>query len=297
MFVDSSNNVYFTCNNRIYVIGRSAVLRTFTGTGDGGSGGDGGSATSAQLNGPQGVIVDSLTGNVFVADSNNNKIRKISSAGIITTYAGVGTYGYSGDNGAATSAELAIPQGIAIGNDGNLYIADYSNHVIRLVTTTGIITTIAGNGVISTTDDGRMDSGDGGKATSAQLHCPAGVAFDTAGNNLYIADSLNSAIRLVTSAGIITTYAGTLASGGYSGDGGPADSAQLGTPEAVVWDGASSSLYIADGNNNNVRLVSSDGIITTFAGTGIGGSSGDGGPASNAQLNTPWAVALDAKGR
>ena len=140
-----------------------------------------------------------------------------------------------------------------------------------------------------------MDSGDGGKATSAQLHCPAGVAFDTVGNNQYIADSLNSAIRLVTSAGIITTYAGTLASGGYSGNGGPATSAHLGTPEAVVWQ--SGSLYIADGAKNSVRLVSSDGIITTFAGTGTRGSSGDGGPASNAKLNNPWAVALDAKGR
>ena len=288
MFVDSSNNVYFTCNNRIYVIGRSAVLRTFTGTGAGGSGGDGGSATSAQLNGPQGVIIDSLTGNVFVADSNNQKIRKISSTGIITTYAGVGTKGYSGDNGAATSAKLSVPQSIVIGNDGMLYIADYSNHVIRLVTTTGIITTIAGTGTLG-------HSGDGGMATSATLHSPSGVAFDTAGNNLYIADSLNSAIRLVTSAGIITTYAGTLASGGYSGNGGPATSAHLGTPEAVVWQ--SGSLYIADGAKNSVRLVSSDGIITTFAGTGTRGSSGDGGPASNAKLNNPWAVALDAKGR
>ena len=251
-----------------------------------GSSGDGGKALNAQLNHPQGLTGDT-SGNLYIADTNNNKIRLVSRAGIISTIVGMGMVGSSGDGGAAIAAQLNSPIGVAIDGFGNMYIVDSNNNKIRMVSTsTSIITTIAGTGI-----SGHI--GDGGSAISAQLNSPQGIALDTVGN-LYIADGNNEKIRLVTSAGIITTYAGT-GTYGASGDGGPATSALLGYPQSVAWHTASSSLYIAA--DQKVRLVNSAGIITTFAGTGAAGYSGDGGPATNAKLYTPWAVALDAKGR
>jgi sugar lactone lactonase YvrE len=210
----------------------------------------------------------------------------VSAAGIIATVAGNGSFGYSGDGGPATSAQLAYPYGVALDASGNLYIADYLNSRIRKVSAEGIITTVAGNGSAGY-------SGDGGPATSAQLGLPSGVAVDASGN-LYVADNLNNRIRKVSAAGIITTVAGN-GSIGYSGDSGPATSAQLSTPTGVAVD-ASGNLYIADTNNYRIRKISAAGIITTVAGNGTLGCSGDGGPAANAQLSRPDGVAVDASG-
>ena len=265
----------FICSTQSYIT--TSVQVTIAGTGEYGSSGDGDAATSAQLNNPWGIAVD-ISGNVFVADAFNSKIRRVSSTGIITTFAGTGDGGSSGDGGAATSAQLNYPYGIALNTrSGNLYIADYWNQKIRLVTSAGIITTIAGSG------------------TDATFYWPTGIAVDAVLDNLYITDG-NNIIRMVTSAGIITTFAGTSDySEGVSGDGGAATSTILNYPVAVAWDNISGSLYIVDGNNA-IRLVTSDGIITTFAGTGTWGSTGDGGPATSAQLNGPQGIAVDAQG-
>jgi sugar lactone lactonase YvrE len=211
----------------------------------------------------------------------------VTPGGIITTVAGNGIAGYSGDGGAATSAQLYHPYGVAVDAAGNLYIADTSNHRIRRVTPGGIITTVAGNGIAGY-------SGDGGAATSAQLSYPDGMAVDAAGN-LYIADNGNRRIRRVTPGGIISTVAGN-GTRGYSGDGGAAASAQLYAPSGVAVD-AVGNLYIADAGNNRIRRVTPGGIITTVAGNGIAGYSGDGGAATSAQVNYPWGVAVAAQGR
>lgn len=263
------------------------VITTVAGNGSEGYSGDGGPATSAELATPYAVAVDSA-GNIYIVDSLNNRIRKVSAAtGVITTVAGNGTAGYSGDGGAATSAELNQPNGMAVDNAGNLYIADTANQRIRKVTaSTGIITTVAGNYT-------EGFSGDGGPATSAELAAPYAVVVDSAGN-LYIADDSNNRIRKVNaSTGIITTVAGNGASG-YSGDSGLATSAELDGPEGVAVDGAG-NLYIADTANQRIRKVTtSTGIITTVAGNGIEGFSGDDGPATSAELAGPTAVASDS---
>jgi uncharacterized protein (TIGR03437 family) len=286
--LDASGNLYIADqnNNRIRKVSATGIITTVAGNGAEGYSGDGGSATSAQLNVPFGVAVDA-SGNIYIADSNNNRIRKVSATGIITTVAGNGAQGYSGDGGSATSAQLNFPYGVAVDASGNLYIADKFNERVRRVSATGIITTVAGNGA-------QGYSGDGGLATSSQLNTPIGVAVDASGN-LYIADEINERIRKVSAAGIITTVAGNGALG-YSGDGGLATSAQLATPTGVAVD-ASGNLYVADYNNSRVRKVSAAGIITTMAGKGTNGAfgyAGDGGPATSAQLAIPTGVALDA---
>ena len=264
------------------------IITTVAGNGTQGYSGDGGAATSAELSFPYGVPVDA-SGNIYIADSFNNRIRKVSPNGIITTVAGNGTQGYSRDGGAATSAELGQPFGVAVDGSGNIYIADVVNNRIRMVTaSTGIITTVAGNGTLGS-------SGDGGAATSAELLDPTGVALDGSGN-LYIADRANDRIRKVTaSTGIITTVAGN-GTQGYSGDGGAATSAELSGPFAVTVD-ASGNIYIADEYNQRIRKVTvSTGIITTVAGNGTQGYSGDGGAATSAELSNVLSVAVDASG-
>jgi trimeric autotransporter adhesin len=289
VIVDSAGNLFIadSGNNRIRKVSGSGIITTVAGTGSSGSSGDGGPATSAQLLFPYGAAVDSA-GNLFIADSDNHRIRKVSTSGIITTVAGTGSAGFSGNGGQATSAQLYYPDWIVVDSAGNLYIADSYNSCIRKVSASGIITTVAGTG----SSDGY--SGDGGPATSAELYWPEGVALDSAGN-LFIADSGNSCIRKVSTSGIISTVAGTGSSIGYSGDGGQATSAQFNYPYGVNVDSAG-NLFIVDTWNNRIRKVSTSGIITTVAGNGSFGYGGDGGPATSAQINSSYGVAVDSAG-
>jgi uncharacterized protein (TIGR03437 family) len=277
--VDSAGTLYIADwqNNRIRKVA-NGVITTAVGTGARGFSGDGGPAASAQLAYPQGVAVDSA-GNLYIADSSNSSIRKVTN-GVIATVAGNGTFGFSGDGGPATSAQLNGPTGVAVDSGGNLYIADQFNQRFRKVSN-GVITTVAGGG---------SSIGDNGPATSAQF-APSGIAVDIAGN-LYIADWQSHRIRKVTN-GVIATVAGN-GTQGFSGDNGPATSAQLNFPEGVAVDSAG-NLYIADEGNNRIRKVS-DGVITTVAGNGARGFSGDGGPATSAQLDLPAGVAVDSAG-
>jgi sugar lactone lactonase YvrE len=261
------------------------IISTVAGNGTPGDSGDGGPATSAELHYPNAVVVDGA-GNFYIADAGNNRIRKVNPSGVITTIAGNGTAGYSGDGGLATSAELDSPSGVAVDGAGNVYIVDAYNQRIRKVNASGIITTVAGNGTAGY-------GGDGGPATSAELDYPSRLSADRAGN-LYVADTLNERIREVNTSGIITTVAGNGAYG-YSGDGGPATSAELDYPTDVAVDGAG-NLYIADADNSRIREVNASGIITTIAGNGTAGYSGDGGLATSAELDSPSGVAVDGAG-
>jgi len=337
--MDAAGNLYIADSYRIRKVSSSGIISTVAGNGMPGSSGDGGPATSASLNSPAAVAVDAA-GNLYVADTLNNRVRKVGPSGIISTVAGNGTQGFSGDGGPATSASLANPWGVALDAAGNLYIADYRNNRIRKVSPTGIITTVAGGGTAYPGDGGPATSaslpvpwgvaadaagnlyiasdgsrirkinssgiigtvagngaigfsGDGGPATSAALYEPSGVAVDAAGN-LYIADTWNQRIRKVSPSGIISTVAGNKAYK-FAGDGGPATSASLSRPGGVAVD-AVGNLYIADKMNNRIRKVSPSGIISTVAGNGTEGFSGDGGPATSASLNWPAAVAVDAAG-
>jgi hypothetical protein len=285
--VDAAGNLFIadSGNNRVRKVTSGGVISTVAGNGTLGFSGDGGPATSAQLTSPYDLAVDTA-GNLFIADERNNRVRKVTPGGVISTVAGNGTGGFSGDGGPATSAELNIPYGVAVDTGGNLFIADTFNNRIRKVTPGGVINTVAGNGT-------QGFSGDGGPATSAQLHLPTGVAVDTAGN-LFIADRNNHRIRKVTPSGVISTVAGN-GTGGFSGDGGPATSAQLNYPTGVAVDTAG-NLFIADSSNSRVRKVTSSGVISTVAGNGTQGFSGDGGPATSAQLLNPTGVAVDTAG-
>ncbi len=247
--------------------------------------GDGGPATAAGLSDPSGLAVGP-DGSLYIADSMNTRIRRVGPDSIITTVAGTGTVGSSGDGGLATQAQLNYPMDIAVGSDGSLYIADSMNSRIRRVGPDGIISTAAGNGK-------EGFSGDGSPATQAQLFRPFGLAVGPDGS-LYIADSYNGRIRRVAPDGIITTVAGN-GIRGFSGDGGPATSAQMYTPYALAV-GLDGSLYISDISTYRIRRVGLDGIITTVAGNGIAGHSGDGGPATLAQLYYIRRIALGPDG-
>jgi uncharacterized protein (TIGR03437 family) len=286
---DSAGNFYIadTRNYRIRKVTRTGIVTTVAGNGQLGSSGDSGLAVNATLNQPNGVAVDNV-GNLYLSDTLNHRIRKVNPAGIITTIAGTGHSGFSGDGGAATQAKLNTPVGLTLDKDGNLLIADTNNHRIRKLTlSTGILTTIVGNGYGS--------GGDGGSAEQAQLNYPTSVAQDQAGN-LYVADTGNHQVRKVTTAGIISRYAGT-GSSGFSGDGGVATLARLGAPGGLAVD-TTGALYVADQLNHRVRKVAADGLITTVAGNGNTSSqTGDeGGSATTATLNTPAGVALDQMG-
>lgn len=258
------------------------------GNGAAGFSGDGGTAAAAELNAPMGVAVDGW-GNVYIADSKNNRIREVAAAtGAISTVAGDGAPGFSGDGGAATAAELNDPEGVAIDAvTDNLYIADTGNARVRVVSAeTGSITTIAGGGT------GAAGNGDNGPATAATLQQPVALAFDT-NRNLYIADAADARVRAVNlGSGIITTYAGD-GTAGFNGDGETAATAELNEPSGLAVD-AANDLYIADAGNDSVRFVaSSNDAVSTVVGNGTAGYAGDGGAATSAELNAPRAVALD----
>ena len=290
--VDSAGNLYVADagNNRIRKIAAATgVISTVAGNGSGSFAGDGGVATSASLASPSGVAVDSA-GNLYVADTGNHRIRKITAAtGIISTVAGNGPYLYAGDGGAATSASLSYPKGVAVDSAGNFYVADSGHNLIRKVTAaTGLITTVAGNGRCCYT-------GDGGAATSASLFSPSSVTIDQTGN-LYVADSYNHRIRKITAAtGIISTVAGN-DTYGFTGDGGAATSASLYIPMGVAVDNAG-NLYVADSSNGRIRKITmATGVITTVAGNNSSGFTGDGGPATSASLQYPAGITIDSAG-
>ena len=276
-------------NNRVFQLSPSGILSVVAGSGLPGYSGDGGPAVNAALNAPLGVAIDGA-GNIYIGDSLNYVVRKVSTSGIITTVAGNGRAGYSGDGGSATAAELR-PGDIVLDATGNLFIADNLNNVVRKVSLSGIITTVAGNGT-------KGYSGDEGLATAAELATYSGglfggLAVDGSGN-LYIADYANFRIRQVSPDGMIHTVAGT-GEFGESGDGGPATAAELCAPNGVSVDGAG-NLFIAETCNiGRIRKLSPDGNITSVAGNGDEGDSGDGGPATSAALN-PETVVVDPAG-
>jgi len=391
--LDGAGNIYSAAWGRVQKVSANGTVSTIAGAGVTGFAGDGGPAINALFHGVSGVAVDS-TGNILLADSLNHRIRRISTAGIITTIAGTGVEGFSGDGGLATAAMLNRPEKVAVDGAGNIYISDCFNYRVRKISTDGVIRTIAGigfagfytdgpavarslgwpqgitvdgagtvyiadlgsNSVRRVSTDGMMTrvagnftpgrSGDGGAATAAQLNHPVVVAFDPAGG-YYIADDRNHSVRRVSSGGVISTIAGTgtcgysnpgtaardamlctpsgLAAGaggtvyisqfsgsvvqkvsggvisnfagkdhqpGFSGDGGQAVDAQLAAPQGIAMDSAG-NVYIADMLNHRVRKVAPNGIITTVAGNGTAGFSGDNGAAVNASLNLPYAVAVD----
>jgi len=301
--VDASGNIYFVdgAANVARRIDRSTgIISTIAGTFLGFNvndptplAGDGGPAGASHLYVPMGIRTDAA-GNVYIVESGNCVIRKITaSSGIIITIAGKGngSFGYAGNNGLATAAELYNPYDVAIDQSGNIYIADTQNHAIRKITaSTGIITTIAGKG-----PGNKGYAGDNGMAIDAHLDTPQGVALDAAGN-LYIVDAGNHAVRKVNmDTGVITTIAGT-GDYGYAGDGGPATSARLYAPTKVAVDIAG-DIYIADQGNHVIRKINVvSGIINTLAGSGTPGYSGDGGPAVAAKLFSPQGVAVDGDG-
>ncbi len=244
---------------------------------------DGKPATSAALSLPRFVAVDKK-GNLYIADY-DHRIRKVNAkTKVITTIAGNGIAGFSGDGGPAKSARLSYPVGIVFDQEGNLLFSDSGNNRIRKIDTQGVIGTIAGNG------NWGFD-GDGGAATAASLAQPFGLALDAAGN-LYICDQGNNRIRMVDTQGIITTVAGN-GIAGYAGDGGPATQASVNFPYAAIVD-SSGNLYIGDYYNLVVRKVDTQGTITTFAGNGLGGCNGDGGPATAATIGAPGGFAIVA---
>ncbi|HEY2459680.1 MAG TPA: Ig-like domain repeat protein [Candidatus Acidoferrum sp.] len=266
----------------ILALSPGGKIQVVAGNGQTGFSGDNGSAESATLEFPVALAADSA-GNVYFADRDNHRIRKMDTSGTITTVAGSGLQGFWGDNGPATKAGLDSPSGIAVDAAGNIFIADTRNNRIRVVSGS-TITTIAGNGAPGF-------SGDGAAALAASLRFPRGIALDASGA-VYVADTGNHVVRKI-SAGIITTVAGNGLEG-FSGDLGPATSANLASPVGLAVD-AAGNLYIADTGNRRVRFVSG-GVITTLAGNGVQAYSGDGGSAASASLARPVGLSLDASG-
>jgi len=272
------NRVLKLANGILSVAANTSQVASFSG--------DGGPATAAGLNGPQGLAFDSQ-GDLFIADTGNERIREIIPNGNIITVAGNGTAGFSGDGGPATNASLDYPAGIAVNSAGYIFFADDLNQRIRMISPQGVISTVAGDGAAGYT-------GDGISATSAALNFPEGVALDAAGN-LYIADNYNCRIRKVSVNGLITTVVGN-GTPGYNGDGIPASSAAIDGPTRVGFDHNGNLLVVDSGNQRIRRVDKNTGIISTIAGTGTMGYSGDGGPATAGDLNIPHSIFPDSDG-
>ena len=286
--LDKAGNLFITDfhNNVVRKVSATGIITTIAGNHTVGYSGDGGPATAAQLNGPWGIATDA-SGNVYISDKENHAIRKINSAGIITTIAGNGKPGYSGDKGAATAALLNHPLGLAIDNSSNIYVADNSNTAVRKINSAGIITTFAGNHIAGY-------SGDGGPATAACFKNIRYVACD-GNNNVFISDTWNSVIRKVNPAGIVSTIAGNYTMK-YNGDGGPATAAAIYFPVGITV-ASDGNLYVADNHNHVIRKIDNQAYISTVVGNGTRGASGDGGPATAAQLTNPTSIVIDATGK
>jgi sugar lactone lactonase YvrE len=294
VIADNNGNVYFTdgssTNYSIRKVDANGIISRFAGNNTAGYSGDGGPATAAAINNPWGLAFD-ISGNMLISDVSNRVIRKVSTNGTISTIAGIaGSYGFSGDGGPATSAQLGAPAGLCTDASGNIYIADPGKHVIRKIAPNGIISTIAGIG------GSNGYNGNGGPATAALLNSPYDVCIDAAGN-LYVADKGNHAIRKISTSGIISTVAGIGGSlnYGFTGDGGNATSAKLNNPQSVSVDVAG-NLYFSDYTNNRIRKVNAAGIISTIGGNGQSAVLGDGpdfyggdyGVATSASIGAPY---------
>lgn len=285
--MDAAGNLYSTDYGmyRVRVTDAAGIIHTFAGRPPGDVGGDGGPATAGGFRDPLKVAVDKH-GNVYVVDDYGHSARKIDAAtGIITLFAGTYTAGDGADGIPATAAALNYPSGVACDTSGNVYIAD-ANSCIRKVAPDGTITTFAGSHIYG-------NAGDGGPATAARIGRAEGI-FVAPDGNIYFADLSNSQIKMINTSGIITTVAGTGVAG-YSGDGGAASSAKLNQPLGVTVD-KYGNIFIADYGNHRIRKINTTGIISTVAGTGELGYSGDGGPATDAKLNNPRDVCTDADG-
>jgi sugar lactone lactonase YvrE len=288
--IDSAGNIYFadSGNNAIRRIDAvTGALSTVAGMGAAGYAGDGAAATSAQLNAPAKVVVDAA-GDLYIADTGNNVIRYVAAnTGVISTIAGTGTASYTGDGGLATAATLNHPQGLAVDLGGHVYVADTGNHVIRYFGNGSLITTLTGTGTAGYT-------GDGNTAYGAALNAPQAVVLDQSGN-VYIADTGNDVVRVISAAHLISTLAGEQGQTTNTGDGGAATSATLNTPSDIALD-AAGDVYIAA--SGQVRVVNKAGVISTLAGTGAAGSySGDGGAATSAVIPAPASnLMLDSAG-
>jgi uncharacterized protein (TIGR03437 family) len=295
VFVDSAGNIYAadTLQHVVYKIDRLGATTIIAGTkGSGGYSGDGALATTSKLKGPSSVVV-APDGAVYIADYGNNRIRKIGTDGTITTYAGTGARGYSGDGGPATSANLSGPHTLALDPQGNLYVTDSGVYRIRRITPSGVINTVGGTGNLTL-------SADGGFALVTDMS-PGWIKV-TADGTIYYTDNGGGTtaepgyprVRKIAPTGIVSTVAGTGVIG-FTGDGGPATSAQLNRAYGVAVDPVG-AFYISDGSFARIRKVDVNGIIKTLAGTGVNGSSGDGGPALSAKFQQPEGLALDSDG-
>ncbi|MBE2290486.1 MAG: T9SS type A sorting domain-containing protein [Chitinophagaceae bacterium] len=289
---DNNGNLFISdqYNNKIRKIDARGVITTLAGFGSAGMSGDGGPAVKAKVSAPMGLAIDKI-GNLYFADSKNNRIRKIDTAGVISTVAGNGMAGFAGDDSAATLARLSLPKGIAFDSKGNMFIADCNNHKIRKVDTKGIITTVAG---ADTTF--HFYYGDGIKAVDAYLYQPSDVIVLN-NDEVVFTDAANNVIRKIDTAGIITTIAGSGNNAGYGGDNGPAKTSQLNYPVSLALD-RTGNIYFADYFNNRVRKIGTDGKINTIAGDGTADRShiGDGGLAVDACVTRPTCVAVDSAG-
>lgn len=266
---------------------QAQTITTIAGIATAGYTGDGGPATAASFKNPIGGIARDAAGNLYVCDGQNYCVRKITPAGIISTFAGDYMASALGDGGPATAAHIVIPQAVAVDPSGNVFITDLDNRVRRVDATTGIITTYAGMGSVSGSGPDNV------QATASKLDQPQALACDAAGN-LYISEYGAAKVRVVAPSGIITTFAGTGVSG-FSGDGGPATAAKVKAVGGIAVD-KSGNVYLADGANSNIReIVKATGNIVTYAGAGPG-SAGDGGPATAALFSLPTGIAFDTAG-